>query len=79
MDKKMKKIIITENENNGISILKALKALYMDGSEINSLEDIGYFMNKYREQGEIEIKVSENCLEIFDGYFKDDEITYKVK
>lgn len=58
----MKKIAINRKENS-INILKVLKFLYRDGTEINSLEDVSKFFNLYEENDKIEIEISDEILQ----------------
>ncbi|VXB83045.1 hypothetical protein FLAVO9AF_290096 [Flavobacterium sp. 9AF] len=58
----MKKIAINRKENS-INILKVLKFLYRDGTEINSLEDVSKFFNLYEEYDKIEIEISDEILQ----------------
>jgi len=74
-----KKIVIKKSENQEVSILPVLKSLYMDGTEINSLDDIEVFNQKYKEDETIEIKLTDEALGIFNNYFANDEIVkYEV-
>lgn len=47
----MKKIIIKKSANPNMNILSVLKSLYMDGSEINSLEKIANLKKTYEDVG----------------------------
>lgn len=58
----IKKIAINRKENS-INILKVLKFLYRDGTEINSLEDVSKFFNLYEEYDKIEIEISDEILQ----------------
>lgn len=73
------KIIIKKEKNIDFSIIVALKALYMEGSEINSIEDISRFKQIYNEYGIIEIEVNDKAIELFEGYFLNEELIFQIK
>jgi hypothetical protein len=75
----MKKIVIKKNTNPNVNILHILKSLYMEGSEISSLEKIAYFKKIYDDIGEINVTVTDDALQIFKGYFSDEKISYEIK
>ncbi|MDR2234705.1 MAG: hypothetical protein LBE92_01150 [Chryseobacterium sp.] len=75
----MKKIIIKKSANPNMNILSVLKSLYMEGSEINSLEKIANFKKTYEDVGEVNIIVTNEALNIFKGYFSDGKINYEIE
>lgn len=75
----MKKIIIKKSDNPNMNILSILKSLYMEGSEINSLEKIVELKKIYDDIGSVSITVTNKALDIFQGYFSDGKINYHVE
>lgn len=74
-----KTLTIKKAENKGFTILRALQVLYMDGTEINKLEDIGRFMDDYHEKGEMVMMINEEALLFFKECFKNESLEYHVQ
>ncbi len=75
----MNKIIIKKSDNPNMNILPILKSLYMEGSEINSLEKVLEFKKAYDDTDHVSINVTDKALDIFRGYFSDGKINYMVE
>lgn len=74
-----KKIIIREKDNQGISVLSTFKMLYSDGSEIESLEDIEKYMDRYREDGVVEIYLTEESIESINFISQNTKLKYVIE